>query len=56
MKEKWRMLIADEDSAIIPAMKIFQTTCGLPDEFMHRLCAMHKKKQFHDKGCEITLG
>jgi hypothetical protein len=55
MQQRWRMLITDEDSAIIPALEIFRRECGVPDDFTHRLCAMHKKNNFLMKAARAGL-
>jgi hypothetical protein len=47
--EKWKVLLTDEDSAFIPAVDSLRGIDGFPDDFRHRLCAMHKKKNFMNK-------
>jgi hypothetical protein len=49
--DKWRVLLTDEDSAFIPAFDLFRQDpeLGVPMGLEHRLCGMHKKKNFVGK-------
>jgi hypothetical protein len=45
----WRVLLTDEDAAFIPAISLLRAIPGFPVDFEHRICGMHKKKNFSEK-------
>jgi hypothetical protein len=49
VREKWRVVVTDQNSSFEPGLIIFKELCAIPSEFYHVYCAEHKTRNFVKK-------